>query len=160
MPIVNSNQWEVLVHVGPTPPAANAENTTFKTIGHCTSVSFSSSVSNITTTSKASLSQTQRISGQKDSSGSASGFTDLAQTPQPAFGETVSTAGTDNVETLFGYIQSGVTLYLRIGIGNTRITVPALASNLTTDGGTDDAPTYGFDWEQAGTPVFDLDVTA
>ena len=164
MPIVNSNRWEILVHDGATAPLANAANATFKTVGHATSVSFESSVSNIPITSKASRSQMERIAGQKDSSGSVSGYIDLDQAAQPlqaAPGATpVTAADTINTSELFNYIQDGTTIYLRIGIGNSRFIVPALASGLSQTGGTDATPEYSFDWEQAGAPAYDVDVTA
>ncbi len=161
MAIVNSNLWEVLVFDTGSAPAANAANATFSTVGHCTSVSFATSVSNIVITSKASRSQVQRISGQKDSSGSVGGYIDLNQAAQPLQGPgDVAAAATINSPELFGYIQNGTVLYLRIGVGNARFTVPALGSNFQQDGGVDDVATYTFDWEQAGEPVFDEDVTS
>lgn len=165
MPIVNSNRWEILIHEGPDAPAANAANATFKNIGHALSVSFSSSVSNIVITSKASNSQVERIAGQKDSSGSCTGYIDLSQQAQalqkaPGTAD-VASADTINTAELFGYIQSGTILYLRIGIDESRFTVPALASNFTnTGGGVDGVSEYSFDWEQAGAPAYDVDVTS
>ena len=164
MAILNSNKWEILVFDTGSAPAANAPNATFMTVGHATSVSFSRSVSNIVVTSKISNSNAERIAGQKDSSGSVGGYTDLNQLAQPLQGigasAGVAAAGTVNVPTLSSYIDSGVTLYLRIGEGLSRFTVPALASGLSTDGGVDGVTEYTFDWEQAGAAVYDADVTA
>ena len=165
MAVDNSKKIDVLVFDGASAPAANAANTTFKTVGSATSISFDVVRENFEITHKASNSNTQRLPGKKDSSGSVTGYIDFNQAVQNFYNPTTDAldqtpAATQNVSALFGYIDAGTTLYLRIGQGNARFIVPVLASGLTQEAGFDDAPTYTFNWEQQGAISFDADVTS
>ena len=163
MAILNSKYVDILVKS--TVPTANEANTGFRTIGHATGVSLDYTRENIEVTSKASDSNTERIAGKKDSTGSITGYADLNQATQNFYNASTraqdqTPTGTDNVPELFQYIDAGTTLYVRMGIGNARFVIPVLGSGLTMETGFDDSPTYTFNWEQAGKLVYDPDVIA
>ncbi len=158
MAIVNSNDVELLIAV--TSPAANAADTTFQTIGHCTSLSLDISRENIVITSKASRSYVERIPGQRDWTASGDGFSDYAQATQPIAGTSTDAADTANVSELFGFQDAGTEIFIRFGVGSTRFIGSGFFTSVSQSGGTDEAPTYSFSLEGNGPITFDEDTTS
>lgn len=160
MAIVNSNLVELLLHTTGTAPAADAENSTFTSIGHVTSVTLDINRENITVTNKTSNSHAQRIAGMRDFTGSFEGFIDYAQATQNLAGTTDAAADTANVTELFGFMDAGTTIYIRFGIGASRFIAPVLLNNINQSAGTDEAGTYTASFEAADAISYDADVTS